>query len=256
MAPVRAEIPLGPDGLPDCAESVADELLCNGFATTSSAVGPGRNLAPDWLWNPRYHDTLFAGAWLEAAEARCASTIDEAEMIFREDFDPRYFYEININESDARWFDVEFDRTESAWKVYRVPRCAVFVHFASLGNLLPGTAAAPRRIMPIWQVAMLPPSQVDFFDLARTIEVFRHLNSNGSRDWSSLFAIGSATTAETWRLRSCRLDGMGVRTDNGVEVGVWQSDYTMDVASGIASYSGAVVRTLGCDDVLLQEPPW
>lgn len=261
-AAIRADIALDASGLPDCAGSVDDDALCDGFGTENPGTEPpDGTYVPEWMWDPVYPRGLWFAAQLrsDVVEARCAGSAEEANSIFEDEVDgDADYFEGDVDARDARWFDVVFDRTAVAFKIFRVPRCDAFVRFAVVGNLLPGTPAAPHRIDPIWQVATLPPDRVEFFELARTIEVFREgSGSIGQSDWSGAFAVGSVVETSHWTMRTCRIDGRGVWAEGGgVRLGVWQSDYVMDVATGSASFTGSVVRELTCPDPLTQMPEW
>lgn len=256
-ATIEDAIRFDPTGLPDCVHSITDASFCDGWneRTQRNRVAGG-NYVPDWLWNARDPAAMWMSTtFQEPGQFLCADDAAAATAMLQEVSPQDPDHVSGVDESDPRWLDVHFSVTETAFSVFRVPRCAMFTTVANVGALWPGWEA-PRIIDPIWQLAALPADRLQFFDMARMIDVYRYVESDAFYDTSQLWAIGSAADDTTWTLRTCRLDGVSnyVAEDN-YRTAVWQTDYTMDVASGRATLTATDVRGVTCDHWLGADPP-
>ena len=163
----------------------------------------------------------------------------------------------NVNDTDPRWFDVDYGESATSYRSYRVPRCSVFRSFANTGYL-GAYDSDPKVIDPLWEVVDLPPDRRSFFDIARTLELVR-LGTDDTPDCSHLYLMGSQGTDETWTFRTCRVDGQPYyySADEGLYYHwIWQSDYVMDVATGRVTFTASQVRSVACDHYLSDPMPY
>ncbi|MDO9280310.1 MAG: hypothetical protein Q7U06_00240 [Pseudomonadota bacterium] len=226
-------------GLPMCAESLPDAALCAGWGRNSSAwFGDSAETHP-YLWEQGYVPVLVTLSWWEreTGERICADEPAEAaaHVTTRLSIDV-----LRVDEADARWFDVYFNEQGA----YRVFRCAAFTSVGDLSDLLPD-----REIPTLWQTATAPAVPAEFFDLAKEIETHRMYLSEATVDRSRILLLGTSGDDTTLRLRSCRLRADWDETVNGegsYEHELWESEYTMDIASGNVGFVSSHVRTVAC----------
>ncbi len=253
-----ASVAFDDEGLPECAASITDEAFCAGWASRYYTEWvEGSPMSPDWL--SRFDDppvVWFSAAEVEDGGAWCADTEADANAVFTRIWPGSAEYYDSTDSSDTRWIDLIFGRTEVSWSVFRVPRCSVFTQMSDVGRLFEAESGV-RTIDPLWSVATVPADRPSFFDLARVLEVYRRVASDGSYDWSIPFAVGSHATEDLWTYRTCRIDTKADFGEDGTyDHRLLQVEYSMQPTVGTAKYTIEVVRRVNCEAPIWQAPDW
>jgi len=253
-----ASVQFDDDGLPECAASISDEAFCAGWASRYyTGWVEGSPMSPDWL--TRFDDppmVWFSAGGVEDDGAWCADTDEEAFAVFSRIWPGSAEYFDSTDSSDPRWIDLIFGQTEVSWNVFRVPRCSVFSQMYDVGRLFEAESGA-RTIDPLWTYATVPASRESFFDVARVLEVYRRVASDGFYDWSIPFAVGSHATDDLWTYRTCRIDTKADFGEDGTyDHRLLQVEYAMQPTVGTAKYTIEIVRRVNCADPIWQAPDW
>lgn len=243
------------EGLPDCKQSVSDEVFCSTNWATPFFGHPDSYdrwyHVPEWLipYHGEVSSLSLSTKFQQGSEFHCADSPQEAVELFAELSPLTAETATEVLTRDPRWYDIVYDETEVAHGILRMPRCSYFADFENLTILVPPLDAEA------WQVAQLPADRPAFFDIARTIEIQRYTWSSGY-DSSLLYAAGSTGGQARWTFRTCRIVGQPVRDveTNQYTHGIWQTDYTMDAATGKVRLTIEEVRTVACDDWLVSAP--
>ncbi|MBM4364626.1 MAG: hypothetical protein FJ102_00310 [Deltaproteobacteria bacterium] len=253
-----ASVQFDDDGLPQCAPSISDEAFCAGWASRYYTEWlDGNTQAPDWLWRFGEPTSVwYAPGLLRDDGVWCADSETDALAIFERGVGADAELYDSTDTTDPRWIDVIWDRTESTRRAFRVPRCTVFSQMADVGSLFESDSGV-RTIDPLWTVTAIPADRSAFFDLARTLEVYRFASDDGDYDWSIPFAVGSHATDDLWTYRTCRIDTKADFGEDGTyDHRLLQVEYAMQPTVGTARYTIEIVRRVNCADPIWQAPDW